>query len=150
MPALGGDYFVFVFLSSLGVVQIAAAYAGLRGLLFLQSRWTSALVGAGLVGIGFAWFFAPGPRHIPDTAGGLDGNAQALLFTLSAAAALLFTFVFASLANARFLHTQRHPPEGLEALRETTYLQAVRRTLAAWWKGSRPWMRNWSSGSMDG
>ncbi|MFN3974517.1 MAG: hypothetical protein ACK4K2_04490 [Dehalococcoidia bacterium] len=150
MPALGTEYIVFVFLASLGVVQIAAAYAGLWGLLFLRSRWTSAVVGAGLVVVGFARFFAPGPRHIPDTNGGLDGNAQALLFTLSAGAAILFTLVFASVANARFLHSQRQPPEGLEALRESTYLQVLGRTLAAWWKGSRPWMRNWHSGSTGG
>ncbi|GBD11687.1 hypothetical protein HRbin23_01359 [bacterium HR23] len=150
MPALAGDYFIFVFLASLGVVQIASAYAGLWGLLFLRSRWSSAVVGLGLVGMGFAWFFAPGPRHIPDTEGGLDGNAQALVFTLAAGTAVLFTLLFASFANARFLHPREIPPEGLEALREATYLQALRRSLSAWWRGSRPWMRNWSSGSTGG
>lgn len=146
MPALAGDYFIFVFLSCLGVVQIAAAYAGLWGLLLLRSRWFSALLGVGLIGIGFAWFFAPGPRHIPDTEGGLDGNAQALVFVLALGAALLFTLTFASVANSRFLRPPEHPPEGLEALREATYAQALRRSLAAWWKGFKPWMRNWSSG----
>ncbi|MCS7207871.1 MAG: hypothetical protein NZ951_08100 [Dehalococcoidia bacterium] len=150
MPALAGDYFIFVFLSSLGVVQVAAAYAGLWGILFLRSRWSSALVGVGLVALGFAWFFAPGPRHIPDTHGGLDGNAQALLFTLAAASAVAFTLLFGSLVNARFLHPRNTLSEGLDALREATYLQALWRSLGTWWKGSWPWMRNWSSGSTGG
>jgi hypothetical protein len=141
MPALAGDYFVFVFLASLGVVQIAAAYAGLRGLLFLRGRCSSALLGVGLLALGFTWFFAPGPRLIPDTQGGLNGNVQALVFTLAAGSALLFTLLVTSVVNARPRPPHVTPAVGRGAVREAPYLQTLGRSLALWWRGSKTWTR---------
>lgn len=133
---IGKDYLLLCFLSSMGVLQIAAAYGRLHGLLLLRARVPSAALGLLLVLAGFLWFFLPGPRLVPDTDGGLNGNRQSLYFALSAGAALAVTFVLSSLVNRRRF-SGRGVGSGLDALRHATYVQAVRRGLAGL-LGSRP------------
>ena len=88
-PGLGAsglatDYLLMVVLASAGVLQLAAVYGGLRGLLLHRNPTVSALLGLLMVAAGFIWFFAPGPRHIPDTHGGLAGNQPAGMFVIGA------------------------------------------------------------------
>lgn len=143
------DYLAFCFLSALGVFQIAAAYGRLRGLLLFRRPLVSVLAGLGLVVAGFLWFFLPGPRLIPDTEGGLDGNRQALLFFVSASVALGVTLLVSSLVNRRMLRP-RHAMPGLDALRETTYVQALRLKLVQVWKRSPKQTPKSFSGSTAG
>lgn len=135
MPPLARDYFVMVFLASCGAIQVACAYARLYGLLFLRRPLPSALLGVALMVAGFLWFFAPGPHNIPDYAGGLDGNEQALLFSLASLLSLVLTLSLTSLVNRRGLPpAPAGRPEGLDALRHGTYFQLLQERLGAGWR----------------
>ena len=145
MSELTGDYFILVFTGALGVLQVAAAYSRLDGLLFIRHRSLAAGLGV-VVAIGaFVWFFASEPRNIPDTAGGLDGNKQTVLFAAAAWAAVGATLVASSLINWR--RGNRMPLQwGLGALGGTTYIQALLRGFAEWRRRWREWMHRYSSG----
>ena len=135
MSELARDYLVLCFLSALGVVQIAAAYARLQGLLLVRRPLLSVVLGLALVLAGFLWFFLPGPRLVPDTSGGLDGNQQSLYFALCAGAAVAATLALSSVVNHRRLRFQ-HGATGLDALRDATYLQTMLQTVKRLWKRS--------------
>lgn len=127
------DYFLLVFIASIGVVQLAAAWSRLNGLLLLGRRLS--LVAAPLLVVAaFAWFFLSEPRNIPDTAGGLDGNQQALLFFAAAGAALVSILLVSSLRNWSMAGGEHL--EGLEALREATYLRLLLRRGWRLWRGA--------------
>lgn len=131
MSDIGKDYIVLCLLAAMGVLQIASARSRLHGLLFLRNRAASALLGAMLVLAGFLWFFLPGPRLVPDSLGGLDGNQQSLLFALCAFAALVATLALSSVVNHRRLRGST-PAPGLDGLRTNTYAQALVHTVRAW------------------
>jgi hypothetical protein len=118
------DYFIFVLLAALGVVQMAAAYNSLRGLLFVRVRPLAFLGGMVATGLAFLWFFMSEPRNIPDTRGGLDGNEMAGLFALAAGSAVILTLLLTSLSNRSMPWAGRLDP-GLDALRQTTYARAL-------------------------
>ncbi len=140
-----------MFLLCTGVVQVAAAYGGLKGLLFFRSRRLCAALGMGLILGSLVWFFFEGGRNIPDTNGGIAGASQFGLFMLGAFLALLFTFVATSIANYR--NGNGHSDEdaadtsdGLPSLRETTFIQALLSNLRALWKLCRRSTQRYSSG----
>ncbi len=142
MDDLSRDYVIWVFLAATGVIQIAAAHAGLTKLLFIRAiPWACAL-GLLLVAAGFVWFFRDGARHIPDTGNGINGNEQAARFTLTCLAVGAFTFTLSSLLNCRG-GEEATPPnaEGFEALRHRTYAQAVVDSMKLLWDEGRRWMR---------
>lgn len=147
MENLGRDYVILVFLASTGVIQIAATHASLSKLLFLKRPLYAYALGLALVVAGFTWFFWPGPRHVPDTAGGLDGNDQAARFALSALTAVIFTVLATSALNRRSGGSPSPTPDpvsggcGLEALRDHTYLEALPSGLRSLWEERPPWMR---------
>ena len=119
MPDFALDYLAFVFLSALGVLLVATAYSGLNGLLIFGRR-LSILLGAALTTGAFNWFFTSKPRNLPDTGVGLDGNEQALLFTIGAGAALAMLLILSSLRNWSMGATAAG--DGVEALRTSSYL----------------------------
>lgn len=136
-PGLVVRYLVFVFVAACGAIQIGAASGGFRGLLFLPARRLAALVGVALDLLAFAFFFSWYFSDENSKFRGLEGWEQTLLFLPAAAGGLLFTLGASSL-----LHRLRGPergglrfssPEdprrdgqvqGLEALREASYLEA--------------------------
>lgn len=128
------DYLVFVFLVSLGVLQTAAAYSGLRGLLFVKARPLAFLLGLATAALAFSWFFLSEPRNISDTEGGLDGNQMSGFFAAGAGTAFLITLLLSSLSNRSMGGNGQRPRPGLDALRETTYLKALAGTLKVRWK----------------
>ena len=129
------DYFVFVFLAALGVLQVVAAYRSLQGILFIRSRLPAFLGGVGTTAFAFLWFFLSEPRNISDNEGGLDGNQMSGMFALAAGSALLLTLILSSISNHRKLgKTDQQFNSGLEALRETTYVNALLSTLGNLWK----------------
>lgn len=142
---LGQEYLLLVFLSCCGVVQVAAAFGGLRGLLLFGDRRFSVVMGMGLILGSLAWFFWDGGRNIPDTGGGIAGASQFGLFILGGFLALLFTFLATSLTNFR-----RRPSidttDGLLSLRETTFVQALSSNLSTLWKLYRKLTKKYSSG----
>ncbi len=147
MEDLGRDYVILVFLASIGVIQLAVAHAGLTKLLFLKRSLYTYALGLTLVVAGFTWFFRDGPRHVPDTVGGLDGNDQAARFALSALAAVFFTVLATSALNRRAGGSTKSELAstsavfGLEALQDHTYLESLPTGLRSLWEERPPWMR---------
>lgn len=135
MDNFGLDYFLFVFVAALGVLQMAAAYSSLNGLLYIRPRALAFLLGLAVTVGAFVWFFVSEPRNIPDSAGGLDGNQSAGLFALGMLFALLWTLVMSSIVN-RSMSRIAQPGSGLDALKDTTYLGALRTTLKRLWSRS--------------
>ena len=142
---LGQEYLLLVVVGCCGVLQLAAAFGGLRGMLIAGDRRFSTVVGVLLAGGALVWFFWEGGRNLPDTGGGIAGAAQFYLFMLGGFLALLFTFLFTSLTNIS-KKTSVDTAEGLPALRETTYLHALTRNLSTLWKLYHRLTRKFSSG----
>jgi len=57
------DYFVLVFVASLGVYQIVAVRVGLRGLCFFRQSIVQSFFGAAAIVGAFAWFYAKEERN---------------------------------------------------------------------------------------
>ena len=128
------DYFVFVFIAALGVLQMVAAHSALRGLLFIRVRPLAFLTGLVTTALAFVWFFLSEPRNIPDTAGGLDGNQMGGLFAVASGSALVLTLLLSSISNRSLGRSVQQFNPGLDALRETTYLKALLSALKTLWK----------------
>ena len=106
------DYFIMVFVASLGVMQAAASIGGLRGLLLFKNPLVARPLGIAIAIAAIVWFFAGGERNINDYEGGLDSNEQALLFFLAVAASGILTCALTSLWNWRMTNSRsfnRHP-----------------------------------------
>ncbi len=128
------DYFLFVFLSGIGVIQVAASLGDLKGLLLLQSKTLTRALGLGLPVAAAVWFFSTEARNINDYEGGLDANVQALYFSLGAIAATGATLVLSSLVNVRMKGEDAAPGAGLESLKSASYARAAAQSLRYWWK----------------
>ena len=129
------DYYIAVTVSAIGVLQLAASFGGLRGLLFLSSPLATRVIGFLLPLASVWWFFATGTRNISDHLGGLDSNEVSLLFFLGNLTAWVLTAIVTSIVNSRRLDS---PQEGvgLGALRSDTFYRALRRSV-------RRWVREW-------
>ncbi len=153
------DYFVMVFVASMGVMQAAASIGGLRGLLVFKNPLVARALGIGVAIATVAWFFLVTERNVNDYEGGLDSNQQGLLFFLGVAASGIFTCVLTSVVNRRMADSQRggkfevpltptlshrergHDPAeaGLGVLRSGTWWQAVRHNYRYWFGEARCW-----------
>lgn len=123
------EYFIFIFVASLAVIQIASARNNLKFLLFLRNRTLSFILAFLLVGISYYWFFYLGGRQVRN----VGGNKQLLLFPQAVLAAIIITFIISSLINAS-VKNNRAPVkrvteyiEGVELLKEMTWWQALRK-----------------------
>ncbi|MDA0987957.1 MAG: hypothetical protein O2783_02230 [Chloroflexi bacterium] len=145
---LGQEYLILVFLVCCSVVQVAAAYGGLKGLLFIGNRRFSAALGIGVILGSLAWFFWDGDRNLPDTGGGIAGASQFGFFVLGGFLALLVTFAVTSFTNfnRKSLDNTVDTTDGLTSLRETTFFQALSNNLGMAWKLYRRLTRKYSSG----
>jgi len=126
------------FLGAMGVLQFAFASNGILGMLFLRRLpRASAALGVAFVLAAFVWFFANGPRNVPDTGAGLDGNDQARWFATAAAAAFAVTALASSAINDRWGAKAPGEGVGLDALRHTTFARALARRVARMriWRG---------------
>lgn len=133
MP-FAADYVILVFASSFGVIQIAAAYRALTGLLPFKNTYINYFSGAIFILVSFIWFFCSEYRNISDTEGGLDGNQQAGLFVISSASALLFTILYTSIIHRNFGKNITTGIQGLESLKDSSYYWSIKSTLANLWK----------------
>ena len=143
--SLNSQYFLFVFIASCGVLQLTAAFAHLRGLLFFRKTAIAYIIAILLIGGAFGWFFGWDNRleeKIMHT--GLEGRQQFLNFNLAALAALVFTVIVSSVANSRALI---RPKEGVEAeqglgsLKQMSYFKALVRSFR---------MTNWKEEAEQG
>ena len=131
------DYYLSVFVSAMGALQLAASLGGLKGLLLLKSPIASRALALVLIVAGFVLFFSTGYRNINDYEGGLDAPTQGLFFFLGASTAVLVTLVVSSLVNYRMRGDDSEPSAGVEALRDTNYALALARSIAYWCKNWR-------------
>lgn len=120
LTRLALEYFLFVFVAALGVLQGAATLSRLYGLSFFPRPWLGYLFAPLAIGGAYAWFFYSEDRNRP----GIEGIQQTALFSLSVLSALGFTLLLSSLLYRRPAPSKG---SGLEALRQTGYWQARRR-----------------------
>ena len=133
------EYATLVFAAVLGVIQVAAANAGLRGLLFAPGtvrirfwpsgrRWTltylhfSYLFAAVTVLPALGFFFVWNQYN---EIGIIQGVEQAGLFVLSTAAGGIFSLFASSLINQWRLQHNQTEAKGLGSLKDITWFQAV-------------------------
>lgn len=130
MNLLFWDYLLLAFLTSVGVFQIAAAYANLRGLSFFRKRNYGYLFGALLIVAVLAWFYSLENRNLF----GLEGSQQLAVFSLGCFLAFVFTALLATLLRGKAVSSD---PQrwGLGALEETTYVRAIKGSLMNLWRG---------------
>lgn len=140
------DYFLLVFVSTIGVIQLSASFGGLRGLLVFKSPVAARFLGIILVVAAMVIFFATEDRILNDFKGGLDANTQALFFFLGVMAGGAVTFIGSSLINIRMKDADASPGSGLDALRDTNYLRALALSLRYWTRNWRKQMRSYFSG----
>lgn len=117
------NYCFLVFLAVLGVFQLAAAHNNFRGLLFFPAKAFALVFGAVAIGLSlfdfFVWY------DINDYV--VEGSQQTGLFALSASMAIVFTLFSTSLLNHRRFTVDKPDGKGLDALRESTFFQAIHR-----------------------
>ncbi|MBM3925608.1 MAG: hypothetical protein FJ320_06410 [SAR202 cluster bacterium] len=119
------DYLVFVFISALGVLQMAASYSLLKGVYLIPHRAVTFIFGLALTTGAFGWFFASEPRNVPDTEAGLNGNQQAMLFVAACGAAVVFTMAVSSLVNWQMRPKDGRYLAGMSALRHASFIHAL-------------------------
>jgi len=131
------SYTFFVFWASLGVLQLAALGGGLRGMLFFRRPVLTYLFALVTIGTAYYWFFFHNSRIdtiMRQTV--LEGKQQFAYFCLGAFLGVVVTMVVTSMLG--WLRREpgsakKNPGEGLEALTQLTYFQAVKRSLKSWW-----------------
>lgn len=150
-----GEYFLFIFLASLGILQIAASYTNLEGLSFFSRTARGYIFGALSIVGGFSWFYTVGNRHpdisyeittsdlfrygwsisVPDGTELVMGEGEyVIVFLLAVGCALLITIMLSSIVKFRILSRtpedmSEKAEEGLEALKYMTFFQAITRNL---------------------
>ena len=117
------EYFYLSLIASIGVIQAAVAYNGLKGISFFSYRVSAYLFMLLTTGPAMAGFFAWNERN--DT-GVIEGREQFFFFMLAIVAAIGFTLVLASLLKHRCLRGNDVATDGFEALKEVTFFQAIR------------------------
>ena len=140
------DYFLLVFVASLGVLQLAASVGRLNGLLFFKSPLISRTLGLSLVVAAFAWFFGTGSRNLNDFQGGIDAPTQALFFFFGSFAGVGVTLLGSSLVNMRMNDGELSPDAGLDNLRKVSYLRALGDSATYWWINWRTQMKRYFFG----
>ena len=117
------EYFYLVLIASVGVIQAAAAYNGFRGISFFSRKIFGYLFMALSLGPVLTAFFTWNERNLT---GVIEGGEQFCLFMLAIVAAIGFTLVLSSLLKHWSLRTNSIQHDGFEALKEVTFLQALR------------------------
>ena len=131
------DYFLLVFVATIGVVQVAASVGRLKGLLILKPPLVARTLGFVLVVSAFVWFFSTAARNINDYEGGLNAPTQGLIFFLGSLAGLAVALLASSVVNLRMNGEKPRPEAGLDALRETNYLRALANSIGYWGRNWR-------------
>ena len=128
------DYCITVFISALGVLQLAFSVGGLKGLLVFKSAIVARTLGLTLAIVGFVLFFSTGTRNINDYEGGIDAPTQALFFFYGSLAAVIATLALTSIVNRRMRGPEAEPESGIDSLRDTNYALSLARSVRYWWK----------------
>jgi hypothetical protein len=129
------EYFILVFIASVGVLQLIATINQRKGLLFFNRKALAYLFSFLAIGGSFGWFFGWGDpmdmamRQTGDAAmrqTGLEWAQQFLYFCMATFAALVVTLIVSSLRRARWKGHPGGSSQGLDALKERSYFEAVK------------------------
>lgn len=124
-----GDYILFVFMVSLGVLQFAAAWGRLEGISFFPRRYLGYIFAAVMVTGGY-WLFFRIDRNVPDTAGGISGPWLFAYLVAGLAIAIVLTLLISSAVKARWGRPDSEGEQrGLEVLKRMTFIQAIIRAV---------------------
>ena len=117
-------YLLLTFGGCLGVYQIAAAHARLRGLWFFQTSTLTYFCGALILSGTFVWFFSSTNLNIPHPE--TEGAQQLAFFLLGAFLALMATFAISSLLRIRRISSGEGSSigKGIEDLKGRSVSQA--------------------------
>lgn len=126
------DYFILVFISSLGVYQIAAIPAKLDGLCFFKNPVVQYIFGFLAIIGAFGWFYTSKDRNVHTV---VEGSQQLGLFLASIIASYLFTAILASIMQAKVNSQGGSPREhkqydmGIETYKKTTLFGGIMSSL---------------------
>jgi hypothetical protein len=113
-------YFLLIFIGVVGILQLAAARNHWKGLSFLPGRLASAIFGGALLVFTIVIYFTWNEFNTRI----IEGSQQTGSFVISGAAAIIFTAVLSSLLNIRRMKSGSPPPQGMDAFRTHTFIQA--------------------------
>lgn len=120
--ALSQIYSIMVFAAVLGVLQAAAGYNNLRGLLFFKRSLYAYIFAIITIGVSLGMFFSW--NYLFET-GVIAGSQQASLFFLSIVLAIVCTLIISSLINIRYYSQHAAQLTGLDALKEGTFFRII-------------------------
>ena len=116
-----------VFCAVTGVIQAAAAYNNLTGLLFFREKIWAYLFAILIAGFSLSIFFIWNYRY---ATGEIEGSQQAGFFFLSTIAALIFTLILSSVIKTQSLHDWPAGLTGIAFFKKTTWFSILRRKFA--------------------
>ena len=123
------DYILFIFMVSLGVLQLVAAWGRFEGILFFSRRYLGYIFAAVMVSGGYWWFFRI-DRNVPDTVGGMSGPWLFAYLVAALAMAIVITLLISSALKARWGRPDSEGEQrGLEVLKRMTFIQAISRAM---------------------
>ncbi|MCK5577208.1 MAG: hypothetical protein KAI14_02725 [Dehalococcoidales bacterium] len=122
MDKLAAEYFYLVAIAAIGAIQAAAAYNGLNGISFFRQKVFNYLFALLTVGATLARLFTWNQRN---PVGIIEGAQQFSFFMLALVVAIAFTLAVSSLLRHSALQGNHPQHNGLEALREITFFQAL-------------------------
>jgi len=128
-PSYAIDYFLMIFFSSIGIIQLAAISAKLTGIILIPYLTLAKSIATLLVILPIIWFFAKTNRNINDYAGGLDANDQAVLFLAGAILATIATLSISSMVNKNLFDKNHTLPIKLHSLKNSTYYNLIKHVL---------------------
>ncbi|UCC59422.1 MAG: hypothetical protein JSW38_05055 [Dehalococcoidia bacterium] len=122
------DYFILVFVSSIGVYQIVSIPVGLKGLWFFTNRNVQYFIGFMAIAGVFSWFYTSEHRNIQHT---VEGSQQLMLFLAAVISAYITTAIMASIIQALIGSKDgvtiagKQQDLGMEKLKSTTLLGGI-------------------------
>ncbi|MFC2058019.1 hypothetical protein ACFLTS_00045 [Chloroflexota bacterium] len=134
------DYFMLVFIGAMGVFQIAAVPARLKGLCFFGRPVLQYIFGVLAIAASFCWFFVGEERNFQHR---VEGSQQLGLFLLAILASYYFTLIVASVIKSIFGQKEAKPElgrqhdEGMETLKAETFLGGIASSLRKERKSSK-------------
>lgn len=121
LPDFRLDYFLMVLIATTGILQIAAAQAGFKGLNLFKKPILNYLFGLLAIIGGFWFFYGTEYRNVRS----LEGSGQFGYYLAGVAAAVFLTLAFSSIVNFSLRGRIEREDQGLETLKKTTYLRAL-------------------------
>jgi len=110
-----------VLIAATGILQIAAAHAGLKGLSFFRRPILDRLFGLMAIVGGFSFFYGSECRNVRS----LEGSQQFAYYLAGVFSAFLLTLIVSFLVNFRLRGSVEKGDEGLETLKKTNYFRAL-------------------------